>query len=268
MNEHEKGNVESALGLLKKASNLDIKDGYSQYAFSFIYVKERDYEKAKKLCINAIDLEPLNANYYNHLGLIFLKASVPAKKVLYDDEFKKLINSEYVEKAIKCLERAIELNNQQGNSHFNPEIYINLGSAFLLKGDTERAIFYGNEAIERGEKCDEVYINLGTAYFNEKNYEKVIQVYEPLIKKGVKDLGIRGNLGVAYIFENKLDKAEALFNDLILEYPKETYLYTRLAKVYELKGDFEKGIEILNEAIKKIGSDWRVHYFLGHSTPK
>ena len=38
LNEHEKGNVESALGLLKKASNLDIKDGYSQYAFSFISV--------------------------------------------------------------------------------------------------------------------------------------------------------------------------------------------------------------------------------------
>jgi len=100
------------------------------------------------------------------------------------------------------LEKAIELNVQQGNSNLNSEIYINLGSGFLLKGDTEKSIFYSNEAIERGEKCDEVYINLGNAYLNGKNYEKAIQIYELLIKKGVKDLVIRGNLGVAYIFEN------------------------------------------------------------------
>lgn len=261
--EHDNLNVESALGLLKKASNLDNKDSYSRYALSFVYAMEEKYEKAKTNCIKAIELEPLNAQYHSHLGLIFLKASNPIKNIHYEDDIKKLTNFDYVEKAIKCLDKAIELNNQQGNSNFNSEIYINLGSAFLLKGDTDKSIFYSNKAIESGETCDEVCINLGHAYLNGKNYEKAIRVFEHLIKKGVNNLDIRGNLGLAYIFENKLDKAEFLFNDLILEYPKDKNLYTSLAKVCELKGDFEKGIELLNEGIKNVGSDWIFHYILG-----
>ncbi|MDD2490476.1 MAG: tetratricopeptide repeat protein, partial [Bacilli bacterium] len=261
--EHKRGNVTESLKLLREAATIDQNDAYPMYAMSYIYLSEQKYDEAIKYGKEAVKRENASASYHTHLGNVFLEASSQKGVVHIGADFKKLINTAYVQKSIQCFEKAMELNSSQNIEHLNSSIYPNLASAYLAIDEIEKSIEYNEKAIECGVEADEIYVNLGMAYLSLDNFDKCIEYYQPLVDKGVKSFVIRANLALAYLFEGKLDEAEFLLDNLIEEYPECLHLYIHLSQVKDKMGEIQQGIEILNNASKHLILDWRANYVLG-----
>ena len=261
--EHEKGNSTEALKLLRETVNIDLNDAYSVYSMSYIYFKDNKYEDAIKYGEEAVKREKTVASYHEHLGNVFLEASCPKNTIHISADFKKLINSDYVQKSIQCFEKSIDLNSSQNNQHLNSNIYPNLASAYLVIDDVEKSIEYNEKAIECGIEVNEIYMNLGMAHITLGNYDKCIEYYQSLVDKGVNVFVVRANLALAYFIENKLDEAELLLDKLIVEYPEYLHLYIHLSQVKDKMGKIQQGIEIMNTASNNFNLNWEANYILG-----
>lgn len=265
--ESERGNTKDGLKKLREASTLNPKDAYPIYCMGHVHSLVGDYETAIDYGLKAIEIEPEDYSYYNALGILYLKAASPEGEVFVSSESENHVKYDYIEQAIKVLEKARDLNDLQGNSHLNPEIYVNLGCAYLAKNEIKRSIDSLNMALDMGLDCVDIYIKLGEAYAINQNYGKVIEYYQPLIEN--EDITsdelfpLKANLAGAYAAANKLDEAEALFDELIKQNPTNPHLHIDLAKVFEIKGDFEKAIDILNK-ISDVPVDlWEFYYLKG-----
>lgn len=92
----------------------------------------------------------------------------------------------------------------------------NLGTAYGIKGETQKAIEYFSEAIKRGTKTGETYMNRGVAYFNLNQPAKALPDFEKaLTMKNEKLTQTRGYLATAYLVTGNTQKALGLFNQVI-----------------------------------------------------
>jgi tetratricopeptide (TPR) repeat protein len=92
----------------------------------------------------------------------------------------------------------------------------NLGTAYGIKGETQKAIEYFSEAIKRGTKTGETYMNRGVAYFNINQPAKALPDFEKaLTMKNEKLTQTRGYLATAYLVTGNTQKALGLFNQVI-----------------------------------------------------
>lgn len=92
----------------------------------------------------------------------------------------------------------------------------NLGTAYGIKGDTQKAIEYFSEAIKRGVSSGETYANRGMAYFNLNQPAKAIPDFEKsLTMKNEKPILSRGYLATSYLATGNATKALEQFNQVI-----------------------------------------------------
>ncbi|AKB25299.1 hypothetical protein MSMTP_1830 [Methanosarcina sp. MTP4] len=270
--ESERGNTKEGLRKLREASVLNPNDAYPIYCMSHVHSFEGDYDNAIKLGLEAIGIEPEDSSYHNALGILYLKASSPYGEVFVSYESEEYVNQDYIEEAIKVLEKARDLNDSQGNYHLNSEIYVNLGCAYLAKNEIDMSIDFLNKALDSGLDCADVYIKLGEAYAKNQNCGKVIEYYQPLIENdditGDELFVVKANLAGAYAAANKLDEAEALFDELIKQKPTNPHLHIDLAKVAEIRGDFEKAIDVLNRISDVPQNLWEYNYIKGRLNHK
>lgn len=92
----------------------------------------------------------------------------------------------------------------------------NLGTAYGIKGNTQKAIEYFSEAIKRRASTGETYMNRGIAYFNINQPAKALPDFEKsLTMKNDKPTQSRGFLAAAYLATGNPQKALENFNQVI-----------------------------------------------------
>lgn len=112
-----------------------------------------DYNKAEKIYLKLVSLDPQNAGLYNKLALVYL-----GKK-----DFKD---------AAKALDQALTLEPD------NDAFYNNLGLLLYQQGNYDEAIEGYEKSIEINNKVASRFMNLGLAYFMSKKYRKASDSYE------------------------------------------------------------------------------------------
>lgn len=116
-----------------------------------------------------------------------------------------------LEESIEANKKAIELGYKDDAGPWE-----NLGTAYGIKGDTQKALEYFSEAIKRGASTGETYMNRGMAYFNLNQPAKAIPDFEKsLTMKNDKIIMSRGLLATSYLASGNATKALENFNQVI-----------------------------------------------------
>ena len=85
--------------------------------------------------------------------------------------------------------------------------YYNRGSAYMTKGQYDRAILYFDKAVKINKNFAQAYCNRGTAYYEKKEYDRAILDFNKAIKINTKFADAYYNRAVVYAIKAEYDKA-------------------------------------------------------------
>ena len=132
--------LQEALDLAKKAVRLDPSLASAHGELGYIYMRFGEYDLAKSELQKAIDLNPNDYVNYRHMGAVLLYSGHP-------------------EEALDWLKKYFE---------FDPDIsaggYMNIGIAYYLKGDTDKAIHWLKQAATKWPTFLGCHILLASIY--------------------------------------------------------------------------------------------------------
>ncbi|WP_440633511.1 tetratricopeptide repeat protein [Candidatus Pelagibacter sp. HIMB1485] len=205
-------------------NNLKINQLFTE---AFEFYNEQKLEQSKSKYEEIIELDPLNLQSHNNLGLIH-------KQIGNFDE------------AIKLFNRAIKIDASYQNA------YNNLGIVFLEKGNFYNAIDNFKKLISINSHQFAAYCNLGLCYEKINEAEKAIHAYNMVPSEDKNYLNAQYNLGLLYFKIKQYKKAIKIFKNINFK-KSQSYL---LKSLYELN-DKEKlskklDIEIKNKNINAL----------------
>ena len=182
-------------------------------------------------------------------------------------------------KAIRKMQSQAELALQQGNflmvlrqingaierySHtieLNPNnaaAYNNRGTAYVKKGEFDRAIADHDKAIEFNPNYAEAYFNRGGAYKSKgdacqdkDDYDRAIADFTKAIDRNSNFAGAYNHRGVVYLDRGHYGCAIADFNKAIKLNPKNAEVYYNRGLAHFKKGDYAPAIEDFTSAIDR-----------------
>ncbi len=246
-----KGKLKEAIELIEDASKLSSYNGNEITTIKNLnnlgscYTNEGDLFNAERKLSEALDLtKQFSENLTDSTErkeLKSVKANILTNQAIrYRHEFLKSKNKQHLDKAINCLEIAIEIDDLLGNKDILGRHYGNLANIYRLQGNNvesrkkvKKALSYFKEA---GSVKDEItsIMNLGVSYYDEGNFSKAIIYYNDCI-----DRDLEGNFPrlkaqtfecLAYAFQG-LGKNKEMLDNAQKSYQHYTELHLKdLAK--------------------------------------
>ncbi len=217
---------EEALNSFLKAIKANPEHPYGNNEAAEIYrkhyeekYKPEDYRNAVEYAKRQVEINP-SCYYYTDLGLVYLAG--------YE-----------MEEAIKAFEEASRYDDT------NPFPYNNIGYAYKVLGDFERALEYYQKSIERtNNKDSSPYWNIALCYRITGQYEKSIEAYEMLAAESNNDVHANKKILEIYRQMKAWDKA--------LEQAKKMFWLVKNDAMYYLlqNGDIYSFMENGNEALR------------------
>lgn len=122
--------------LLKKSPSDEVRD---QFYIALSHQKQGEKEKAIEGYRKIIEMDPMNVEAHNNLG------------VIYKDMGK-------LEQTVKESQMVLSMNPRHENAHNN------LGIIFYLRGNLKKAVQEFSEVLDINPRNKEAYINLGVIY--------------------------------------------------------------------------------------------------------
>ena len=132
------------------------------------------------------------------------------------------------------------------------DIRENINDAFdeIIEESSKEAIEFCNNLIKENENPD-IYLNLGEAYFIDGNFEKAINVIKEGLKKGAKDKVYGNNtLGQIYYYLEDMDLSKKYFKESLLEENENAYALDSLGTIYaDYDNDYKKALEMFQKIV-------------------
>jgi Tfp pilus assembly protein PilF len=133
------------------------------------------------------------------------------------------------DKAIREFRDAIQIDPSYSDA------YLNLGVAYASIGAEERAMAALHKAIELKPGDSESYYNLGLLYSNKGLSHLAIEQYQKALSLNPESVNARNNLGIALAESGRIDEAIKQFQQGLSLLPGDEELRTNLEKAYKLK---------------------------------
>lgn len=201
------------------ASTLDTTDyGYNIYTLyawyleAYAYLRSKDfknYNKAKALLTQALQLEPNAAFVLHALGLV----------AEYQNNYP--LAEQYFRQAIQLIPTWTYPRSS-------------LGNCLKEQGKYGNAITVFNEVISLAPDFSWPYNNLANVYLELKNYKEAERLYNVSIAKDTLDVSIEfSNLGVIYEERKNLKLAETLYEQAIAKDSTNVQAYYNASNVYK-----------------------------------
>ena len=153
---HQEGKTDIALKLYNQILKIDPNYVHAHNNLSIIFIKLKDFQKAKECFEKVIAINPNNADAHNNLGIIYADLGEN-------------------QKAKECYEKAIAINPNNANAHSN------LSVIFKTLKDYQKAIDCVEKAIEIDPNYSQAHNNLGVIFKDLGEYEKAKSCYEKAI---------------------------------------------------------------------------------------
>jgi tetratricopeptide (TPR) repeat protein len=141
--------------------------------------------------------------------------------------------------------------------------HVNLGNAFMSKGETERAIKHFETAAKLEPDLAETYNSLGVAYASKGLIDKAIRHYQIAVRLKPDNAEIHINLGNAFASKGLTEKAIEHYQTALRLKPDNAKAHLELSAVYGLRGLTDKTIEHLRTALRLKADDAELYYNLG-----
>jgi len=134
--------------------------------------------------------------------------------------------------------------------------YNNRGTAYLRRGDYDKAIFDYDQALRINpnffKKAYDLYDNRGSAYLMKGDYERAIADYDQALRIKPNDANSYHNRGTAYLYKGDPEKAIADFNKALEINPGYAETYFNKALACEKIGHFKEAIEAYRGFIENV----------------
>ncbi len=232
-----------------------------------------NYQEARRIWTDVLQLEPDNVEAYNNLGLALVGLErydeaitvfkdgiqrFPKDTHLYNGLGGAFLRQGRDDEAIVQFITSIELDPD------NADPYLNMAIALNNQGKTEEAVKYCDKTTKANpdhinlslyqEECATAYFYIANTLLQKGELDKAIDIYIKLIDEHRESSPLspsfyHNNLGLAYGFQEKLTEAINHFGVAIEIDPEYASAYFNLGEAKGKLGDKLKGEGKLDEAI-------------------
>ncbi|MCW5981299.1 MAG: tetratricopeptide repeat protein [Bryobacteraceae bacterium] len=122
----------------------------------------------------------------------------------------------------------------------NPTLRFNLGEAYLLQGNRERAVVEYEEALKRSPNYLPPRYGLARAYMENRDYAKVVAVAEEILSRRPDDVNAKMLRANAWLFLGKRDLAKAGFEEVLQQAPDAPEALYRVAAIELAEKDYDR----------------------------
>ncbi|UCE51133.1 MAG: tetratricopeptide repeat protein [Desulfobacterales bacterium] len=188
----------------------------------YIYRTKEDNLVARQLYQEAIALDPEYAMAYLQVGWTYL-----------DDIYLGMTKtpSESIARAEAMVQKAISIHGLTSGENAL------LSNIHLLKKDWEKAIAYGEKAVEQSPNSAGFQNMLGYALRQNGQYDEAIsRTKKALQLNPVRPISYLGGLGWAYLYSKQYEKAISTWNETLERNPDYLFAYLGLTGAYWLAG--------------------------------
>ena len=228
-------NFKTAETLCYKILSIDHNHFESKALLADIFSKTGDFNKAKKLLNEAIDIQPNNVSILNNLGTACKKLG----------ETKN---------AIGYYEKVIQIDPNNTNAHYN------LGTTSYALKELKKAKSYLQKTTELQPDFALAFFALGNIHTDLKEYEYAVSNYQKAIDLNYNLLGAHNNLGLVFRALNDFQNAISCYEKVIKIKPDHSGAHHNLALAFKELGKFDKAIKSHEMSIKYEPEN-PIHYF-------
>lgn len=161
-------------------------------------------------------------------------------------------------KAIPFLEFAYNANKK------DLEVLNNLGNAYMIDGQKDKALLRYNELIVVDQSRFEPYYNLGNIYLQSKDFDKAALMFTKALEKQPRNVAdVNNNLGVAYEGAKKYDQAAATYAKSSDMEPKKPTFARNAGAMYYRTGKYDLASKYLERALNNGTAEKQIVLALG-----
>jgi tetratricopeptide (TPR) repeat protein len=263
------GQVEEAVGFLKKLMEKHGAGGRLHFLSGILYHDVREYEKAVVEFRECIRLDPEKADAYEVLGKactslkLFKEAENSYRKLvsLRPEDYKGLYSlgtSLYYQgmhkEAIEVFEKVLELNPKSAKSCYN------MAMAYEDLHEYAKAIEAYRDAIRVKGDFIEAYNNLGVLLSTRgRNYE-ALEVYSAGLKRNPGEYSLYYNTGITLSDMGRNAEAETAFRKALESKPEEHEIRYHLASVLTEMKKYNEAVECYKSVLQSKPEDSDIFY--------
>jgi tetratricopeptide (TPR) repeat protein len=154
-------------------------------------------------------------------------------------------------------EDVVRKSPQKGRGHNN------LGEAYEMEGQIDRAIYEYKTAIRLDPSYPQAYNNLGTIYESSGLIDEAIEQYMMALRLQPDSTKAHNNLGIAYRDKGLIDEAIEQYMEALSLNPLVDMSHFNLAAAYREKGSIDEAIKEYTEALRLNPDSTHAHNNLG-----
>ncbi len=218
------GNFEKAIAQYEAVVNENPQMQIARFELGKLFIKTKDFNKARKLFSKLIATNSQNPEYYYYLGETFRKLEQPASSLV-------------------AHKNAVAIDSTHLRSLFQ------LGKYFTIKQERDNALRYVNAGL-RFYAEDVSLINLkALIYYNDGQYEKAIPLFEQVLALGERKEYVYEKLGYSYYKNWDFEKAKETYKTLIAMNDSNSETYFALGEVYRKNKQLDSAAIFINTAM-------------------
>jgi adenylate cyclase len=220
------------------AETVSIK-AYEKYLIAREYSARRTKEDvlvARRLAQEAIALDPEYAVAYLLVGWTYL-----------DEVWFGMTKtpSESIAKAEEMVQKAISLHG------ITASVNESLCAVNILKKDFDKAIYYGEKAVEQSPNNAYAHSSLGMALRLNGQYDEAILRFKKALKLNpVKAIALQNNLAWAYLYSKQYEKAISIWNKTLERNPDYLFAYMGLTIAYSWNGSEDQARQAAKNVLR------------------
>ncbi len=190
------GQLDEAILNYEKYLEVSHNDLYAHYVLGSIYLKKKQFEKAKKqLLIGSESKKSFGLKSLFKLGQTYNELNQHSKAI---QTFKNLLSKIQEKKVLELY----KVYNALGLSYRNIKNFDNAESSF-------------KKAIKLAPKNSSYLLNIGNLYFDNKKFRKAISIYKKFITFNPQNHKVLTIIGLAYIQLKELKNAKNIFSQVL-----------------------------------------------------
>ena len=239
--EYQLGNSEKATQLLQQTITAypDFVD--AKLVLGQIYLETNQFQKAKTVLLNAIEISKDNAEVNYALGVAYYNLQDFSNSII---EFKKVL------KLNPTREQATELLSLS---------YLNQGVILYQDNMKQESVEKFRLAIRNDDQNIQAYKNLAVLLYELEKKEEVINVIQKALKIEPNEKVLLKILIQIYVDKNELEKALEPAEDYYKYYPQDIDGALQLAYLYRFNNQGDKAFDIYEKALQQTPNEQRIY---------
>ncbi len=229
------GKIQESINLINETIVSDPTNLLLSQTLAMAYCMNKDFEMAKRVCLDAIDVAvPSDIKViHNNLSTILAEEAV------------NLLNLGKTKEAFDKFTEAMQYNNE------NPEIYFKLAKANRMIKNYSEAIRQCRRAIELAPEVSLYYETLADIYYELQNFIEAKKLYKEAVFIDPKNARAQTFLGILQSKDKEHDNALKSLETAVSIDPNNVDIRYNLALAYEVAGrkdeakaEYEKVLEL------------------------